>query len=243
MSRDATGTSDTPVTAAQVNGALAAARQARATQLVRAAGRLLAHTGNPTLRTLGGGLAAGAEMAQAQHHYEAALEHERPASSDRAAPDHAAQSHAVSTHDLGGTPQGKLSERRAEWAVASRIAEGSESPPPTDSHPAPAWYAGTLSRTLRASGQDHDLHDALDVTHQATDGLRQAPIDRDQRAQAASRLAALYRNPRIGANSERFKQAHVAWAQRYQVALGSDFAGVADRLFSARGAASAQEAA
>lgn len=238
-SRDASATSYTPVTAAQVSGALAVARQARATQLVRAAGRLLAHTGNPALRALGSGLAAGAEMAQAQHHYEAALDHEQPTSSDRAAADQ-----PTSAHDLGGTPQGKLSERRAEWAVARRIADGSESPPPpTDTHPAPAWYAGTLSRTLRASGQEHDLHDALDVTHQATDGLRQTPLDRDQRAQAGARLAALYQNPRIGANPERFKQAHVAWAQRYQVALGSDFAGVADRLFSARGAASAQEAA
>ncbi len=233
-SRVATATSDTAVTAAHVNGALAAARQARATQLVRAAGRLLAHTGNPTLRALGSGLAAGAEMAQAQHHYEVALEHEQPTSPDRTAP----------AHDLGGTPQGKLSERRAEWAVASRIADGSESPPPpTGAHPAPAWYAGTLSRTLRASGQNPDLHDALDATHQATDGLRQAPIDRDQRVQAASRLAALYQNPRIGANPDRFKQAHVAWAQRYRVTLGSDFAGVADRLFSGRGATSAQEAA
>ncbi len=236
-SRDATAMSNTPVTASHVSGALAAARQARATQLVRAAGRLLAHTGNPTLRALGSGLAAGAEMAQAQHHYEAALEHEQPASSDRATPDHTTQA-----HDLG-TPHGKLSERRAEWAVASRIADGSESPPPpTDAHPAPAWYAGMLSRSLRASGQDHDLHDALDVTHQATDGLRQAPLDRDQRAQAGARLVALYQNPRIGANPERFKQAHVAWAQRYQVTLGPDFAGVADRLFSGRGATPTQEA-
>ena len=53
---------------------------------------------------------------------------------------------------------------------------------------------------------------------------------------------ALYQNPRIGANPERFKQAHVAWAQRYQVTLGPDFAGVADRLFSGRGATPTQEA-
>jgi hypothetical protein len=212
---------------------VAAARQARATQLVRAAGRLLAYTGNPTLRALGGGLAAGAEMAQAQHHYEAAVASSPPT-----------QTGGSAVNDVGGTPQGALAERRAELNVARQIAGAPEAPPrPTGEPAAPAWYAGTLSRTLHAAGQPHDLHDTLDVTHLAYGGLRQAPLDNGTRAEGEARLASLYQNPRIGATPERFKQAHAAWAQRYQVSLGADFNGVADRLFGQQGSTPAKEPA